>query len=55
MINKTINPKIVSFTGKKLLERMRGNTFIVRLENQSESRFKINFKDIVQEETNYDN
>lgn len=55
MINKTINPKVVGFAGKRLLERMRGNSFIVRLENQSESRFKINFKDIVQEETNYDN
>lgn len=55
MINKTINSRVVGFKGKGLLERMRGNSFIIRLENESESRFKINFKDIIQEETNYDN
>lgn len=52
-IMKDINPKAVKFTGKQLLERLRGNSFIIRLENESESRFKINLKDVITEQTNY--
>lgn len=52
-ILKSINNKAVKFTGKQLLERLRGNSFIIRLENESESRFKINLKDVIIEETNY--
>lgn len=41
MVNKEINPKAVSFTGKRLLERMRGDYFYVRLTNDAESRYQI--------------
>lgn len=41
MINKTINSRAISFKGKRILERMRGDYFYVRLINDKESRFEI--------------
>lgn len=43
MVNKTVNPKAVSFRGKRVLERLRGDYFYVRLTNDKESRFQISF------------
>lgn len=41
MINKEINPKAVSFYGKRTLERLRGDYFYVRLENDKNSQYQI--------------
>lgn len=41
MVNKTVNPKAVSFRGKRVLERLRGDYFFVRLTNDKESRYQI--------------
>jgi hypothetical protein len=41
MVDKSINYKAVSFKGKKLLERLRGDYFYTRLINDKESRFQI--------------
>lgn len=41
MTNKIINDKAVSFKGKRVLERLRGEYFYVRLINDKESRFQI--------------
>jgi len=43
MVNKTVNPKAVSFKGKRVLERLRGDYFFVRLTNDRESRYQISF------------
>ncbi len=39
-IDKTINTKAVSFKGKRIKERLRGDWFLVRLEQTIESRYK---------------
>lgn len=41
MVDKSINSKAVSFKGKRLLERLRGDYFYTRLTNDKESRFQI--------------
>jgi hypothetical protein len=41
MVDKSINSKAVSFKGKRLLERLRGDYFYTRLINDKESRFQI--------------
>lgn len=46
MTEKTVNPKAVSFRGKPLLERMKGQQFIVRLIQDKESRYSITLKDV---------
>ncbi len=43
MSRKNINPRAVSFKGKRLLERIRGSYFFVRLTNDKESRYQISF------------
>lgn len=43
-INKTINPKAVSFYGKKTLERLKGNFFIVRLERDGNTNYDLDFR-----------
>lgn len=54
-IDKYVNGRVVSFKHtKKLLERLRGDNFIIRLENDEESRFKILLKDIITESIEYD-
>lgn len=54
-IYKEIDRRAVNFTNNKLLERMRGDSFIIRLENDLESRFKINYKNTENDATYYDN
>lgn len=46
MINKEVNPQSVSFRGKSLLERIKGQQFIVRLIQDKESRYSITLKDV---------
>ncbi len=46
MINKTVNPQAVSFRGKALLERLKGQQFIMRLIQDKESRYSITLKDV---------
>lgn len=52
-ILKTVNPKAVNFTQKKLLERLKGESFLVRLTNDKESRFEILLKGSTNDETVY--
>lgn len=49
-IFKEVNPKAISFTGKRTLERMKSDTNIVRLENDTESRFNITLKSSINNE-----
>ena len=41
MVDKSVNSKAISFKGKRVLERLRGDYFYVRLINDKESRFQI--------------
>ncbi len=50
MVNKTVNPKAVSFRGKRVLERLRGDYFYVRLINDKESRYQISLNKAVNNE-----
>ena len=50
-IFKEINPRAISFTGKRTLERIVSNEAIVRLENDLESRFNIILKSSINSET----
>lgn len=50
-IFKTINPKAVKFSGKKVLERMKGDTFLINLSNTKESRFNLIFEKTINDET----
>lgn len=54
MINKTINPQAVSFKGKKVLERLRGDYFLLRLTYNTDSRYQIIFKNTINSATNYE-
>ena len=49
-IEKQINPQAVSFFGKKQLERLRGETFIVRLINDNNTDYQITLKNSIQTE-----
>lgn len=40
-INKTINPKAVTFGGKRVLDSLMGDYFLINLTYDSDSRFKI--------------
>lgn len=53
MINKQINSSAISFRGKSLLEKLRGETFIVRLENTNNKDFQITLKNSIQIENGY--
>ena len=50
-IFKTINPKAVSFTGKRLTERLVGDNFIAHIENTQDSQFNILIRYAVSDET----
>ena len=50
-IFKDIDSRAVKFGGKKVLERMRGDTFIVNLSNTQSSQFQILIKNIISNET----
>lgn len=52
-INKELNSNAVSFNSKKILERLRGSYFIVRLIQDEETRFKQIFKWMTSEEKSY--
>lgn len=43
-INKELNKKAVSFYGKKTLERLKGNFFIVRLERDGNTNLDLDFR-----------
>lgn len=43
-IDKEINPKAVSFFGKKTLERLKGNFFMVRLERDGNTNYDLDFR-----------
>lgn len=43
-IDKTINPKAVSFYGKSTLERLKGDFFIVRLERNGNTNYDLDFR-----------
>jgi hypothetical protein len=49
-IFKTINSRAVKFTGKKVLERMRGEFFILHLSNAKDSSFNISIKNTINNE-----
>lgn len=51
-ILKVVNPRAVSFKGKRTLERMQGDEeYIVGLVNDTESRFSIAIKKVINKET----
>ena len=50
-IFKTINPRAISFSGRKVLERLKGENFIIHLSNTQESQFNIAIKNIISDET----
>lgn len=43
-IQKTINPRAVSFYGKKTLERLKGNFFMIRLERDGNTNYDLDFR-----------
>src|SRR5690606_7301496 len=53
-IQKTVNPQAVSFKGKPLLERMRGETFLVRFTQDSETRYGMMLKTLKSDEIIYE-
>lgn len=52
-ILKELNPKVISFNSKRVLERLRGDWFLVRLIQDQDSRFKQSFKWMVSKEQPY--
>ena len=52
-IQRTLNPNAISFGSKKILERMRGDWFIVDLILDHSSQFKTHFKWMVSKEQGY--
>jgi hypothetical protein len=53
-IFKYIDPRSVKFGNKKILERMRGEVFIVNLSNTKDSQFNIMIKNLVSNEIAYE-
>lgn len=53
-IFKTINENAVKFNGKKVLERIKGESFIVHLEGMMDSRYNLIFKNSINNETAYE-
>ena len=52
-IQKTLSSKAMSFNSKKILERMRGDWFVVQLTQDSTSQFKQYFKWMINKESPY--
>ena len=52
-IYKTLNSEAISFTSKKVLERLRGDWFLARLTQDKHSQFKSYFKWMVSNEESY--
>lgn len=53
-VNRVVNALAVSLKGKAVLERMRGEDFIITLTNDNESRFQVILKNIINDEAVYD-
>ena len=53
-IFKNIDPRAVKFGGKKILERLRGEVFIVNLSNTKDSQFNILIKNTINNEIAYE-
>ena len=53
-IFKEIDNRAVSFKNKKVLERMKGEVFIVNISNTQDSRFNILIKNIINDATLYE-
>lgn len=49
-IFKTVDPRAVNFIGKRINERLTGDTFVVSLTNDLESRFNIILKNTINKE-----
>lgn len=52
-IFKTIDTRAVGFRGKKILERLTGESFILHLSNTKDSRYNILIKNIINDEIIY--
>ena len=52
-ISKELNPNAISFNSKRVLERIRGEYFIVKLIQDHSSQFKTYFKWLVSKEQGY--
>lgn len=50
-IFKTINSNAVKFSGKKVLERMRGEYFLINLSDIEDSRYNLILKNVINNET----
>lgn len=50
-IFKSINENAVKFSGKKVLERMKGDSFIIHLEGMQDSRYNLILKNSINNET----
>ena len=50
-IFKEVNPRAVKFGGKRVLERLKGDSFLVNLTNDKESRFNITINNSINDET----
>jgi hypothetical protein len=53
-IFRGVNSEAVKFTGKKVLERLKGESFLVHLEGNEDSRFNLVLKNIVSNTTIYE-
>lgn len=53
-IFKTINTNAVKFSGKSVLERLKGDYFLVNLSGMMDSRYNIIFKNSINSETFYE-
>lgn len=53
-IFKTINENAVKFSGKKVLERLKGEVFVVHLEEMIDSRYNLILKNVINNETAYE-
>ena len=53
-IFKTVSTNAVKFTGKRVMERMKGTTFMVTLTNTNNSRHNIILENIINNETIYE-
>ena len=52
-IFKTINNSAVSMKGKRVLERLRGEYFTIRLEGVEDTRYNLILKNVISDETSY--
>ena len=52
-IFKTINNSAVSMKGKRVLERLRGEYFTIRLEGIEDTRYNLILKNVISDETSY--